>query len=134
LKSHNAARAEYGAGALTWDGDLVSLAQKWAKGCVWAHGGANGAGQNLAMFSGKDSTIDQAVDMWMNEAGDYDASNPIYSHFTQVVWEATTKLGCAVHYCPTIQGLSYGGNFFVCNYLSAGNVPGEFVRSVDLER
>lgn len=49
LKSHNAARSEYGAGALKWDADLVSLAQTWADGCVWAHGGANGAGQNLAV-------------------------------------------------------------------------------------
>lgn len=37
--------------------------------------------------------------MWMAEAKDYDPQNPVYSHFTQVVWKATTQLGCAKVAC-----------------------------------
>jgi hypothetical protein len=29
----------------------------------------------------------------------YDPKNPTYSHFTQVVWKATTELGCSLYIC-----------------------------------
>ena len=31
--------------------------------------------------------------------GTYNPNNPTYSHFTQMVWKATTQLGCAVTTC-----------------------------------
>jgi hypothetical protein len=43
----------------------------------------------------------------------YDYSNPVYGHFTQIVWVATTELGCGVAQCS-------GGAFYVCQY----NPPG----------
>lgn len=49
LAAHNAARKDYGAGAMVWDAKLAADAQKWTDGCLWTHGGANGAGQNLAV-------------------------------------------------------------------------------------
>lgn len=41
-----------------------------------------------------------ATDGWYSEVKDYDRNNPQYSHFTQMVWRATTELGCAVANCP----------------------------------
>jgi len=71
----------------------------------------------------------EAVDNWYNEVelfgglyGQSDVSNTAVLHFTQVVWKATTKLGCAVHNCGTEGNIFEGFNAYtiVCNYLSAG--------------
>lgn len=57
---------------------------------------------------------------------DYDASNPTYSHLTQMVWKATTELGCALAMCDGIFD-GTDGSFYVCEYNPAGNVIGEFM-------
>ena len=41
-------------------------------------------------------------------AAQYDPSNPVASHFTQMVWKSTTQLGCAVQSCNGIFDSSYG--------------------------
>ena len=38
----------------------------------------------------------------------YNANDPQPSHFTQVVWKATTQVGCAVKDCPGLLGAQYG--------------------------
>lgn len=42
----------------------------------------------------------------------YDWSNPGFQmnsgQFTQLVWKATTKLGCAARFCPAIAGFGPG--------------------------
>lgn len=53
-----------------------------------------------------------------------------YGHFTQVVWNGTTKLGCATKDCSA-SGLAGVGKgvppvFTVCNY----KAPGECLRSL----
>jgi hypothetical protein len=55
--------------------------------------------ENLAAGSGG-ATIAQLFKLWTNESTSYDPSNPIPSHFTQVVWKGTTQLGCAIVNCP----------------------------------
>lgn len=132
LKAHNAARATHGANPLTWSSSLTSLAKSWADKCVWQHGGANGAGQNLAAAGGTggsaSQTGQQVVDAWMSEEAQYDPNNPTYSHFTQVVWKSTTQLGCwqsscanfvdgSVHLVFPAQYLP--AKYTVCNYLAA---------------
>lgn len=37
LDAHNAARAQYGAGALTWSDALEPGTQQWAEGCQFNH-------------------------------------------------------------------------------------------------
>ena len=43
-------------------------------------------------------------------------------HFTQVVWKASLRLGCAYQLCPTMAGLSgwTNVNFLICRYDPAG--------------
>ncbi|KAN0128370.1 CAP domain containing protein [Lactarius tabidus] len=132
LSDHNSVRAQYGASDLTWSDDLSSKAQQWANGCVFKHsGGTLGAfGENLAAGTGN-YTITNAVDDWVSEASQYDPSNPVASHFTQVVWKSTTQLGCAVAACNGIFPSSYGvAQYYVCEYNPPGNVDGEFGQNV----
>ena len=39
LAAHNNFRAQHGARALTWNGDLANKAQQWANRCVFEHSG-----------------------------------------------------------------------------------------------
>lgn len=55
--------------------------------------------ENLAAGTG-DYTVTNAINDWMSEASNYDPNNPVYSHFTQVVWKSTTQVGCAIFTCP----------------------------------
>jgi hypothetical protein len=112
---------------MTWDDGLTALAKTWAEKCVWHHGGADGAGQNLAAAAGAAQNGQAIVNMWMAEEKDYNSSNPTYSHFTQVVWKASTKLGCYQAKCSKFVNEKgsdvfpgYSNNLFtVCNYSPA---------------
>ncbi|KAH9982517.1 hypothetical protein BGW80DRAFT_1453395 [Lactifluus volemus] len=75
--------------------------------------------------------IPDAVKLWADEVVDYDPKNPVYSHFTQMVWKSTTQLGCAVQTCNGIIG-SGPANYYVCEYNPPGNVEGEFGDNVQV--
>jgi len=134
LDAHNTARSNHGASPLTWSNDLANAALSWASGCVFKHsGGTLGPfGENLAAQTGS-MTPAQAVQLWMNEVGDYDPNNPQPSHFTQVVWKGSSQLGCTIYACesdkifPNTSGTAYYG---VCEYSPPGNVIGEFADNV----
>ncbi|KAG5654737.1 hypothetical protein H0H81_003745 [Sphagnurus paluster] len=128
LSSHNSVRANHGAVPLTWSDDLASKAQQWANGCLFQHSGGifGRIGENLAAGTG-DYTIQTAVKAWTDEVSEYNPSNPKSSHFTQVVWKATTQVGCAVQICDGIFDASFGkARYYVCEYSAAGNVQGQF--------
>ncbi len=113
--------------AMTNDNGLAGLAQGWAEGCKFEHSG-NGFGENLAFFSGDDSTPADVVAGWAAEVTDYDldantcAEGAQCGHYTQVVWRLTDTVGCGVAHC-TIEG--YAGRLWVCNYNPPGNVVGQ---------
>jgi len=135
LSDHNTVRAQHGAAPLTWNNTLADKAQQWANGCVFQHsGGSLGPfGENLAAGTGSSYGIDAAIKSWTDEVSQYDPSNPQPSHFTQVVWKATTQVGCAVQQCNGIFDPSFGpAQFFVCEYAPQGNVIGEFAQNVQL--
>jgi hypothetical protein len=46
--------------------------------------------------------------MQLGYIANYNAQDPQPSHFTQVVWKATTQVGCAVKDCTGIFPASYG--------------------------
>jgi len=135
LSAHNTIRAQHGASDLTWSDELASKAQQWANGCVFQHsGGTLGPfGENLAAGTGSSYDIATAVKSWTDEVSEYDANNPQPSHFTQVVWKASTQVGCALQMCSGIFAASFGqASYYVCEYSPQGNVIGEFAQNVQV--
>jgi uncharacterized protein YkwD len=130
LGPHNKARAAHGAKPLKWSDSLAAKAQSWANKCKFQH---SGPGENLAAGTGNDFDFKDAMQLWMNEADEYNPSNPKPLHFTQVVWQSTTEVGCAVAICDGIFPAKYGkARYFVCEYNTPGNVLGEFAENVQV--
>ncbi|KAJ7793335.1 PR-1-like protein [Mycena olivaceomarginata] len=136
LSAHNTVRAKHSAVALKWNNNLAAAAQKWADKCVFKHsGGTLGQfGENLAAGAPASTYhIANTVQSWANEAPQYNPKHPVPSHFTQMVWKATTEVGCAVKTCsnifPQIPG---GAAFYVCEYFPQGNVIGHFPQNVEV--
>jgi len=128
---HNAKRAEHCAPPLEWSDKLAKVAQKWANhlrdhGCVFGHSDTM-YGENLA--AGTSGVMDDAtvVDMWYREVDKYKFKHPGFDgntgHFTQLVWVATTHVGCGRSTCN-------GNDIIVCNYDPAGNVMTYFEDNV----
>jgi len=133
LSAHNSVRSQHGAGDLTWSNTLADAAQKWADGCKFVHsGGSLGPyGENLAAGTGSSYNIAAAIKSWTDEVSQYSSSNPQPSHFTQVVWKATTQVGCALQKCSGIFDPSFGqASYYVCEYSPQGNIIGEFAQNV----
>lgn len=95
----------------------------------------SGYGENIYSFSTTADTVDflaktsSGIDAWMGEAPLYNPSNPAnYSslHFTQVVWKASTTLGCAW----TEDRCASGWWHLYCEYYPRGNVIGTFLQNV----
>ncbi|KAH8703409.1 CAP domain-containing protein [Talaromyces proteolyticus] len=132
LTQTNFYRQQHNASALTWNTTLASYAQNWADHCNWKHSGGP-YGENLAEgFSNTTS----AIDAWARESTDYSYTKPTgfseqTGHFTQLVWKATSQLGCAVADCSrndeTFQenGGEAFGWYFLCEYWPPGNVGGD---------
>ncbi|KAG8914051.1 hypothetical protein FRC00_000945 [Tulasnella sp. 408] len=127
LSLHNSIRSEHGASALQWSNDLAATAKSLADTCVFEHSGGP-YGENLAAGTGSAYDVPDAMKSWTDEIEDYSPSNPVPSHYTQVVWKGTELVGCAL--APSCDGIfdgAYGpAKYFVCEYFPAGNVIGEF--------
>ncbi|KAF8481227.1 CAP domain-containing protein [Russula ochroleuca] len=135
LTAQNNIRGNHGAANLTWNADLSAKALSWASKCKFQHsdGTLGPFGENLAAGTGDAYTIASAVKSWTDEVSDYDPNNPQPSHFTQVVWKATTQVGCAYYNCSSgsIFPAEYGvAHYHVCEYSPPGNVIGEFAQNV----
>ncbi|MEM6791894.1 MAG: CAP domain-containing protein [Myxococcota bacterium] len=137
LAAHNDARAAHGQAPLTWDDDLEAIAAAWGAACtddeppagLIDHNGGRSdtypeyVGENIYASSAATSGP-AAVTAWMSEEADYDydanSCQGVCGHYTQVVWAETTKVGCAIANCPSLQ-FGWG---VVCNYAPGGNVGG----------
>ncbi|HUJ60035.1 MAG TPA: CAP domain-containing protein [Kofleriaceae bacterium] len=127
VAAHDAVRAKHCAGHLAWSKTLAAFAQRWAdtlrdKGCVFGHSSGQ-YGENLAAGTIGALDPEATVRMWYDEIKDYKFPNGGFSmqtgHFTQVVWRATTHLGCGHSACN-------GNDIWVCEYDPPGNVEGEY--------
>ncbi|KAL6757363.1 CAP domain-containing protein [Haematococcus lacustris] len=129
LSMHNDLRYRHQAAPLSWSPSLAADSKSWADGCVWGHSKAPNQGENLAMgFPDAKS----AIQAWADEEtqyiyGELTPSNfEEVGHFTQMVWQGTTSVGCALTSC----GYSKGGDYLVCRYAPPGNVVDNFVKNV----
>ncbi|KAL1329670.1 hypothetical protein AAHE18_12G058000 [Arachis hypogaea] len=125
LKAHNDERVKVGAKPLKWDPQLASLARKFVKkhifdckkGIFDTTFAGNTYGQSNAYNLGSRSGVD-AVNAWLLQKINYDYKsntcidgtlNCIY--YAQIIWGATTFLGCARVKCR-----NYGGTLITCFY------------------
>jgi uncharacterized protein YkwD len=130
---------------LVWDDSLAATAQAWVNQCVDKDG--NGlvdhndgrstghpfyVGENIFASSGT-ATPHDAVFSWADEAANYDyanntcATNQVCGHYTQVVWRATQKVGCAINNCNGANStpkLTFSSTI-VCDYGPGGNINNE---------
>ncbi|HSW70460.1 MAG TPA: CAP domain-containing protein [Gammaproteobacteria bacterium] len=130
LEAHNKWRSIHHAPALTWDLELQRYAEQYASLCIFKHSEA-AFGENLA--AGYPS-ITSAINAWYAENEIYSYLHPGYTkasgHFTQIIWVATQKLGCALAACNGRHGTP--GNYLVCEYNPPGNITnaGYFEKNV----
>lgn len=128
LTAHNDVRAGVGVAPLVWSTTLGAHAQQWAdhlkaNGCNLAHRppDADSYGENV-FWSSNGSTASGVVAQWAAEKAAYDhaanACTGVCGHYTQIVWAATTKLGCGMAACGAAE-------VWVCNYDPQGNVMGQ---------
>jgi Cysteine-rich secretory protein family. len=142
VEAHNQYRSEVGISSkVTWSAKLGEMAQAYAnklkneRGCNPIHSQADEVGENLYWASAirystgatevQQITAKQVADAWGSEKSDYRYSNnscvsgKVCGHYTQMVWENTTQIGCAKAICAD------NSQIWVCNYYPAGNYVGQ---------
>ena len=144
LAEHNNYRSTHHSPNMSLSNPLSATAKQWAEHIAatgeFKHSSSaqrNGAGENLyASFTTAnsmpaDGLVKKTVEGWYNEVKDYNYANPGFSpatgHFTQVVWKASTQLGCGAAKGTKNQLNAY---YVVCHYAPAGNVVGQFPANV----
>ncbi|KAK4861637.1 hypothetical protein LT330_003672 [Penicillium expansum] len=147
LYYHNIHRSEHSASGLTWSEDLAGAAQTLAARCTYAHdtsitSASGDYGQNIAYGVEAALVGEQVIGemMYTDEApyfaNLYGEANPDMSnfekwgHFTQIVWKATTEVGCATVSCSDLGNVGGPAPFTVCNYGTPGNYAGEYADNV----
>ncbi|QIX01835.1 hypothetical protein AMS68_007352 [Peltaster fructicola] len=145
LAHHNIHRRNHSASDLVWDDALANTAAKIASSCKYAHDTdtdksvIGGYGQNIAAGAPASNISAVITEGFYNgEVGWYSTlygqSQPDmltfehWGHFSQIVWKATSKIGCATQQCSSLAGVA--GNvppiFTVCNYQGPGNVQNNY--------
>jgi hypothetical protein len=137
LAAHNAERARVGVALLRWDPALAASAASYgpplgAIGRLQHSPRASRPNQreNLWMGSGGVFSLEQMVGNWINERASFRPGTYPYvsrtgnwfdvSHYTQIIWSGTTRVGCAVH-------RTRRWDFLICRYSPPGNIDGRRV-------
>jgi pathogenesis-related protein 1 len=143
LRVHNAARAAVKVPPLTWNCKLAEFSQAWANRDVWGH--SSGAdrrnvisgsyvGENLAAAAPATQPIATSgpTDWWdekqfWNNSAKACEPGKVCGHYTQMVWRATTEIGCGLNRKSSALGSQWQGNsaYLACTYNPGGNYNGE---------
>ncbi|MFD7641741.1 CAP family protein [Kitasatospora sp. NPDC059795] len=142
LAAINGHRARHQVAPLVVDPKIVeyakSRAQQVSRPDGFNHDGlARGYGETLSWSSTgvarvySPESCGDAVDFWYEGSAQYDYGRPGFSretgNFTQLVWKATTKVGCARvggprEGGPDSEGYSWSDTYIVCDFAPRGNV------------
>ncbi|NXF24804.1 PI16 inhibitor, partial [Rhodinocichla rosea] len=134
LDEHNKYRSQVSPPAqammkMTWDTDLEVDAQKHAEKCIWAQNGGPGRLNLFATASTLDVKL--AIEEWNGERKFYNlTTSTCFSvqscdNYVQVIWAATTRVGCGSSYCEKINGMEAENmHLLVCKYYPPGNMKG----------
>ncbi|XP_041737260.1 cysteine-rich secretory protein LCCL domain-containing 1-like [Coregonus clupeaformis] len=126
---------------MVWDTELERTAEEWAETCLWDHGPASllpQIGQNLGAHWGWPRPPTSHVQAWYDEVGDYSfpypqecnpycpfrCSGPVCTHYTQLVWATSSRIGCAINMCYNMNVWGHiwaKAVYLVCNYSPKGN-------------
>ena len=139
VSAHNQARRQYGAGPLAWDeglaGDAAVYARQLARSGRFEHDPQVGRrprqGENLWVGTRSAYSYAEMIGLLVDErryfrpgrfpavsrTGDWSQ----VAHYTQIVWPATQRVGCAT-------ASNRSSDYLVCRYLPAGNVVGVMMR------
>ncbi len=137
LAAHNRARATVGVAPLVWNADLADVAEAYARvlarSRTFRHSDksqrSKPQGENLWMGSVGGFTYAEMAASWVNERRYYKSRSVLpdisttgdwhdVGHYTQVIWRATTAVGCGV-------ASNDDDDYLVCRYSPPGNVYGQ---------
>ena len=123
LCSHNGYRDRHQAPPLIYNASMAAAAKAYTTQCIFEHPPLPNQGSNLAAGFGNPY---DAIDAFYNEINDpgYDFDNPSPKegtlHFTQMVWVASTQIGCGASLCDGQNDVP--GWYVICYYYPEGNV------------
>lgn len=130
LNGHNLQRKQVGVAPLQWSASLAEEALVWAKRLALKGGGPEhdlnrkNRGENIWAGTANRRTYTEMVSAWTKEKKDFVYGPLDYAnlakvgHYTQMIWQRTTQVGCALASNGKI-------DYLVCRYLPQGNVTGQ---------
>lgn len=139
MRGHNDARRQYGVRPLAWDEALARdaqvYAQRLARSGRFEHDPQAGRrprqGENLWVGTRTAYRYDEMIGLLVDERryfrpGRFPAVSRTgnwaqVAHYTQIVWPASERVGCAT-------AANRANDYLVCRYLPAGNVVGVVLR------
>jgi Cysteine-rich secretory protein family len=134
LSLHNEVRRQALVPPLSWDPVLGQQAASYAMELALTNsfhhsspGARQGAGEDLWMGTHGAYSYEAMVEAWSSERRNFvpgifpsvsrSGNWQDVGHYTQMIWPATTRVGCALASNRTT-------DFLVCRYASAGNIIG----------
>ncbi|MEH3106087.1 MAG: CAP domain-containing protein [Sphingomonas fennica] len=125
---HNVERAAVGAPPIAWDPALAASAAGWARvqaraGRIWHDPDNRTSGENIWMGTRGAYTLTEMIGGWSEEKAALPSMDrwlevhPAASHYTQMIWAKTTRVGCAL-------AADRASEFLVCRYGPPGNTVG----------